>query len=109
MVKEDALTWATFMKPVGTRVPLELVAQWWAECWEWRTALIAAGEGSPYDLSPGYRVPRSTTRTKWTWLTLEDEVALTALIQAEARRRVRQTPAWRELIKEVRRWNLRTS
>ena len=103
------LTWQTYMRPVPQRVPLELVAQWWAECWEWRTALVDAGEGTPYDADVGYRVPRSTTRAKYPWLTLADEHDLTALIQAEARRRARRSPAWRGLLTNMRRYRVRVA
>jgi hypothetical protein len=81
-------TWADFMEPTITeRVPLVEIARWWADVWEWRTALVEAGLGTPYDGDPGYRCPRSMVRAKFTFLSLDDEIALAPLARAEGLRR----------------------
>lgn len=96
-------TWAEVMVPVPERVPLEQVARWWCDAWEWRTAELEAGRGNAYDFDPHGRVPRSTVRTKFSWLTLEDETALPVAVRAEMRRRAKTNDAWKTFLKQARR------
>lgn len=91
-MNHPAPTWRHFMDPAVTdpRYPLELVAQWWAEVWEWREVEVRAGRGNPYDWDPSGRVSRGVLRTKFPFLAripFEDEARLVKLVQAEARRR----------------------
>ena len=103
--------WITFMRPVDRRYSLGLVAQWWAETFAWRSKEIVEGRGNPYDMDLGGRVPRSTVRLKYPWLTLEDEIDLPQLILVEARNRSRGTgevaKAFRAILRDGRRRNLR--
>lgn len=97
-------TWAERMRPTTERVPLEQVAAWWCDTWEWRTDELLAGRGNAYDLDPSGRVPRSTTRAKYPWLTLDDEIQLTPVVRAEMRRRAKTDARWKQFLKHVRRY-----
>lgn len=84
-LRYEGTTWKTFMEPTVARpVPLDLVAQWWSEVHAWRTVLWETGspESNMYDGDPRYRVPNSTIRTKFPWLTIDDEIEVQRLAVA---------------------------
>jgi hypothetical protein len=86
-------TWADF-QPGGVAATetsnpptLQEIARWWGDVYLWRTVLLNRREGDAYDVNPGGRVPRSTVRSRFPGIKLEDEASLTWAIIDEAERR----------------------
>jgi hypothetical protein len=103
----EAAEWRRRMEPVLQRVPLEEVANWWADTWEWRTRLLEAGTGNMYDGHPSTRVPWSMTTSKFPWLTVEDRVDYEKVVAQVMKSRAKANPElwgsfYRSYRKEVR-------
>jgi hypothetical protein len=92
---KSGMTWKQVMGPVNERVNLDVVAAWYLNVWDWRTSELEAGRGTPYDYDPEYRVNRSVVRSKFPWLTLQDEIDLVPVI-ARLRKRHAATPPAKE-------------
>ena len=85
LLRYSGTTWATYMSPTVERpVPLDRVGQWWASVYDWRSFLwLSSSSGANmYDGNPETRVPHSTIRTKFPWLTVEDMVEVERLTLA---------------------------
>lgn len=110
----ETAEWKVRMVPVPERVPLEQVAAWWVDMWQWRTDVMKAdeeaGRFNPYDGLPSYRAPWSLVISKYPWIeTATDRVELAPLVKAEMKKRCKDNPEMTEwykaLLKEERHFN----
>ena len=103
----EAQEWKSRMEPVLERIPLQQVAEWWLDMWEWRTAELEAGRGNTYDGHPSYRAPWSVVSAKFPWLTqVNDRIALAPFVEAGMKKRSKTNPAmkvwYKDFMKEKR-------
>ena len=90
----EAQEWKSRMEPVLDRVPLQEVAKWWLDMWEWRTAELEAGRGTAYDGHPSYRTPWSLATSKFPWLaTVEGRIDVAPFVEAEMKKRSKTSPS----------------
>jgi hypothetical protein len=116
MSAEEAAEWKRRMEPVTERIPLEQVAEWWLDMWQWRTDVMNAASGTdfnPYDGHPSSRAPWSLVITKYPWIsTTTDRLDIAPLVKAGMKKRCKDNPDmtkwYKALLAEERHFNKTT-